>query len=129
MLKLAYNILMLNKKGANMTYLYIGKSSHANEQHSYTIGITGNCHRRAYEKHMVPVWVLPFDSRKEAQRVEKLILSWVRQHYAESFVKFGGWEMENARGWDWFHVEEDLHETGRFVLDVQKRAYHAKEQA
>ena len=68
-----------------MTYLYIGKSSHANEPHSYTIGITANCHRRAYEKHMVPVWVLPFDSRKEAQRVEKLILSWVRQHYAESF--------------------------------------------
>ncbi len=92
-----------------MYNFYVGISVHPEEMSSFTVGVSKNLQRRSYEKHMRVIWACSFSTRKEAAQAEKDVLFWCRCNFDQSFVKFGAWEMPQAkqnRGWDWFYNED-----------------------
>ena len=98
---------MLNTKEKNMNkyYLYYGISLLYNEDNVFTIGITKDCFRRSYEKHMSIVWVKAYASKAEAMKAEKALHAILDAKFDRAFVQFGAWQMEGYkqnRGWDWW---------------------------
>ena len=91
-------------------FLYIAISTHPEELRAFTIGITKDMKRRAYEKHMHIVYHHAFPTKRAAKEVEDRLLIWAKDNYSLAYVKFGAWEMQeyttNGRGWEWFYNEE-----------------------
>ena len=88
-------------------FLYISISTHPEEARAFTIGITKDMKRRAYEKHMQIIFHKSFPTKRAAKEVEDRLLLWAKDNYPLAYVRFGAWEMQeyttNGRGWEWFY--------------------------
>ena len=91
-------------------FLYISISIHIEEERAFTIGITKDMKRRAYEKHMQIIFHKAYATKRAAQSAENRLLLWARDNYPSAYVKYGAWEMQeyttNGRGCDWFYNEQ-----------------------
>ena len=89
----------------NNYYLYYGISLLYNEDTFFTVGITKDCFRRSYEKHMSIVWVKAYPCKGEAMKAERACQRALDAEFDRAFVQFGAWQMEGYkqnRGWDWW---------------------------
>ena len=93
----------------NKYYLYYAISLVNNEDNAFTVGITKDCFRRSYEKHMSIVWLKAYPSKADALRAERALHVVIDTVFDRAFVLFGAWQMDGYkqnRGWDWWLMNE-----------------------
>ena len=98
------------KKMEHNCYLYYGISLVNDEDTVFTLGITQDCFRRSYEKHMHIVWFKAYPTKAQAAKAETGCKESLDDVFDRAFVKFGAWEMKGYaqnRGWDWWYICEE----------------------